>query len=114
MAWKITCGQNPLLHEESELTQISFSFFLQGDIQQLLIVADPKAAYDYCEHYSPDCDTPHSDSLQAQQPEEEVSQPGRAGGIPNNHSRVLIKCDSLISYCELYIAPLWYPLTGNQ
>lgn len=48
--------------------------FLQGDIQQLLIVADPKAAYDYCEHYSPDCDTPHSDSLQAQEPEEEVSQ----------------------------------------
>lgn len=49
---------------------------LQGDIQQLLIVPDPKAAYDYCEHYSPDCDTPHSDSLQAQEPEE-VSYPLR-------------------------------------
>lgn len=48
--------------------------FLQGDIQQLLIVADPKAAYDYCDHYSPDCDTPHKDSLQAQEPDEEVSQ----------------------------------------
>uniref|UniRef100_H2RSX7 Collagen, type XI, alpha 1a n=1 Tax=Takifugu rubripes TaxID=31033 RepID=H2RSX7_TAKRU len=47
----------------------------QGDIQQLLIVDDPKAAYDYCEHYMPDCDTPHSDSLQAQEPEEEVSSP---------------------------------------
>lgn len=45
----------------------------QGDIQQLLIVADPKAAYDYCEHYMPDCDTPHKDTLQAQEPEEEVS-----------------------------------------
>uniref|UniRef100_A0A674MAH9 Collagen, type XI, alpha 1a n=1 Tax=Takifugu rubripes TaxID=31033 RepID=A0A674MAH9_TAKRU len=45
----------------------------QGDIQQLLIVDDPKAAYDYCEHYMPDCDTPHSDSLQAQEPEEEVT-----------------------------------------
>lgn len=43
---------------------------LQGDIQQLLIVPDPKAAFDYCEHYSPDCDIPHSDSLQAQEPEE--------------------------------------------
>lgn len=53
--------------------------FLQGDIQQLLIVDDPKAAYDYCEHYSPDCDVPHSDSLQAQEPEE-VSQPGWKAG----------------------------------
>lgn len=56
-----------------------FLCFLQGDIQQLLIVADPKAAYDYCEHYSPDCDTPHRDSLQAQEPEEEVSQPKSVG-----------------------------------
>lgn len=45
----------------------------QGDIQQLLIVADPKAAYDYCEHYMPDCDMPLKDTLQAQEPEEEVS-----------------------------------------
>ncbi len=36
-------------------------------------MADPKAAYDYCEHYSPDCDVPHKDALQAQEPEEEVS-----------------------------------------
>lgn len=47
---------------------------LQGDIQQLLIVADPRAAYDYCEHYSPDCETPnHHDTPQAQEPEGEVS-----------------------------------------
>ncbi|KAK0134735.1 Collagen alpha-1(XI) chain [Merluccius polli] len=43
----------------------------QGDIQQFLIVADPKAAYDYCEHYSPDCDTPHGQTLQAQEAEDE-------------------------------------------
>uniref|UniRef100_A0A8C1GEX2 Collagen, type XI, alpha 1a n=1 Tax=Cyprinus carpio TaxID=7962 RepID=A0A8C1GEX2_CYPCA len=43
----------------------------EGDIQQLLIVADPKAAYDYCEHYSPDCDVPQKDTLQAQEPGEE-------------------------------------------
>lgn len=48
--------------------------FFQGDIQQLLIVADPRAAYDYCEHYSPDCETPtHHDTPQAQEPEDEVS-----------------------------------------
>lgn len=42
----------------------------QGDIQQLLIVADPHAAHDYCEHYSPDCQTPsHQDAPQAQEPE---------------------------------------------
>uniref|UniRef100_A0A672LF89 Collagen, type XI, alpha 1a n=1 Tax=Sinocyclocheilus grahami TaxID=75366 RepID=A0A672LF89_SINGR len=45
----------------------------EGDIQQLLIVADPKAAYDYCEHYSPDCDVPHKDTLQAQEPGEEYT-----------------------------------------
>uniref|UniRef100_A0A8C4IDJ3 Collagen, type XI, alpha 1a n=1 Tax=Dicentrarchus labrax TaxID=13489 RepID=A0A8C4IDJ3_DICLA len=54
-------------------TRILDEEVFQGDIQQLLIVADSKAAYDYCEHYSPDCDTAHSDSLQAQEPEEEVT-----------------------------------------
>ena len=48
--------------------------FFQGDIQQLLIVADSRAAYDYCEHYSPDCETPsHHDTPQAQEPVDEVS-----------------------------------------
>lgn len=57
-----------------EIKHPSLSFCLcQGDIQQLLIVADPKAAYDYCEHYMPDCDTPHKHTLQAQEPEGEVS-----------------------------------------
>lgn len=70
--------RNQPVHRGSGLTHVSF-LSLQGDIQQLLIVDDPKAAYDYCEHYSPDCDTPHGDSLQAQEPEEEVSQPGRVG-----------------------------------
>uniref|UniRef100_A0A673ZH66 Collagen, type XI, alpha 1a n=1 Tax=Salmo trutta TaxID=8032 RepID=A0A673ZH66_SALTR len=54
-------------------TRILDEDVFQGDIQQLLIVADPKAAYDYCEHYSPDCETPHGHSLQAQQPEDQVS-----------------------------------------
>lgn len=49
-------------------------FLFQGDIQQLLIVADSRAAYDYCEHYSPDCETPiHHDTPQAQEPQEEVN-----------------------------------------
>lgn len=30
----------------------------QGDIQQLLIVGDPRAAETYCQDYIPDCDAP--------------------------------------------------------
>ncbi|XP_055486626.1 collagen alpha-1(XI) chain-like, partial [Leucoraja erinacea] len=40
-----------------------------GDIQQLLIVGDPRAAYDYCDHYSPDCNTPLPHLPQAQEPQ---------------------------------------------
>uniref|UniRef100_A0A8C6PWX7 Collagen, type XI, alpha 1a n=1 Tax=Nothobranchius furzeri TaxID=105023 RepID=A0A8C6PWX7_NOTFU len=61
-------------------TRILDKEVFQGDIQQLLIVADPKAAYDYCEHYSPDCDTAHRDSLQAQEPSE-VRRQGRVGEV---------------------------------
>uniref|UniRef100_A0AAX7SS59 Fibrillar collagen NC1 domain-containing protein n=1 Tax=Astatotilapia calliptera TaxID=8154 RepID=A0AAX7SS59_ASTCA len=51
-------------------TRILDEEVFEGDIQQLLIVADPRAAYDYCEHYSPDCETPnHQDTPQAQEPE---------------------------------------------
>ncbi|KAK6299506.1 hypothetical protein J4Q44_G00295390 [Coregonus suidteri] len=60
-------------------TRILDEDVFQGDIQQLLIVADPKAAYDYCEHYSPDCETPHGHSLQAQQPEDQVAGGGEKG-----------------------------------
>lgn len=42
--------------------------FFQGDIQQLLFVSDHRAAYDYCEHYSPDCDTAVPDTPQSQDP----------------------------------------------
>lgn len=40
----------------------------EGDIQQLLFVSDNRAAYDYCEHYSPDCDTAVPDTPQSQDP----------------------------------------------
>uniref|UniRef100_A0A3B3CNR6 Laminin G domain-containing protein n=1 Tax=Oryzias melastigma TaxID=30732 RepID=A0A3B3CNR6_ORYME len=56
-------------------TRILDDEVFEGDIQQLLMVADPRAAHDYCEHYSPDCHAPsHQDTPQAQEPEEtEVS-----------------------------------------
>lgn len=45
---------------------------LQGDIQQLLIASNPQAAYDFCEHYSPDCDSPLP-KTQSQDPNTYVS-----------------------------------------
>uniref|UniRef100_I3KQC5 Collagen, type XI, alpha 1b n=1 Tax=Oreochromis niloticus TaxID=8128 RepID=I3KQC5_ORENI len=55
-------------------TRILDEEVFEGDIQQLLIVADPRAAYDYCEHFSPDCETPnHHDTPQAQEPEYEYT-----------------------------------------
>uniref|UniRef100_A0A6I8SGC4 Collagen, type V, alpha 3 n=1 Tax=Xenopus tropicalis TaxID=8364 RepID=A0A6I8SGC4_XENTR len=41
----------------------------EGDIQQLLISDDSKAAYDYCEHFMPDCDAPVPNLPQAQEPQ---------------------------------------------
>ncbi|GCB59958.1 hypothetical protein scyTo_0014082, partial [Scyliorhinus torazame] len=47
---------------------VSRLVYYPGDIQQLLISSDPRAAYDYCQHYSPDCDTPLPDQPQNQEP----------------------------------------------
>uniref|UniRef100_A0A7M4EK50 Collagen type V alpha 1 chain n=1 Tax=Crocodylus porosus TaxID=8502 RepID=A0A7M4EK50_CROPO len=52
-------------------TRILDEEVFEGDIQQLLIVADPRAAYDYCEHYSPDCDTAIPDTPQSQDPNQD-------------------------------------------
>lgn len=49
-----------------------FGYLPQGDIQQLLIASNPQAAFDYCEHYSPDCDSPLPNT-QAQDPNAYVS-----------------------------------------
>ncbi|KAG7270506.1 hypothetical protein CRUP_005055 [Coryphaenoides rupestris] len=47
---------------------------LDEEVFELLLVADPRAAYDYCERYSPDCETPsHHDKPQAQEAEEEYT-----------------------------------------
>uniref|UniRef100_A0A3P9AEX3 Fibrillar collagen NC1 domain-containing protein n=1 Tax=Esox lucius TaxID=8010 RepID=A0A3P9AEX3_ESOLU len=44
----------------------------QGEIQQLLIASNSQAAFDFCEHYSPDCDSPLP-KIQAQDPNTYVS-----------------------------------------
>uniref|UniRef100_A0A452VGQ2 Collagen type V alpha 1 chain n=1 Tax=Ursus maritimus TaxID=29073 RepID=A0A452VGQ2_URSMA len=49
-------------------TRILDEEVFEGDIQQLLFVSDHRAAYDYCEHYSPDCDTAVPDKPQSQDP----------------------------------------------
>lgn len=53
---------------------------LQGDIQQLLIVSDHQAAYDYCEHYSPDCDTAVPDVPHSQDPNPDEYVSGEGAG----------------------------------
>uniref|UniRef100_A0A8C2ZIK1 Fibrillar collagen NC1 domain-containing protein n=1 Tax=Cyclopterus lumpus TaxID=8103 RepID=A0A8C2ZIK1_CYCLU len=59
-------------------TRILDEEVFEGDIQQLLIVADHRAAYDYCEHYSPDCEVPVPDQPQNQDPNtDEYVRPGR-------------------------------------
>ncbi|KAF7243536.1 Collagen alpha-1(XI) chain, partial [Varanus komodoensis] len=70
-------------------TRILDEEVFEGDIQQLLIVGDPRAANDYCEHYSPDCDSPVPNTPQAQEPEiDELT------GIPSLLIHVLnsLKC----------------------
>ncbi|XP_028360015.2 collagen alpha-1(V) chain-like, partial [Phyllostomus discolor] len=49
-------------------TRILDEDVFEGDIQQLLFVSDHRAAYDQCEHYSPDCDTAAPDTPQSQDP----------------------------------------------
>lgn len=50
-------------------TRILDEDVFQGDVQQFLIIADHRAAYDYCEHYSPDCDSPLPETPQNQDPD---------------------------------------------
>lgn len=62
---------------------LTMSMFVswQGDIQQLLITGDPKAAYDYCEHYSPDCDSSVPKAAQAQEPQTDEVRTVRPGKV---------------------------------
>ncbi|KAF7235305.1 Collagen alpha-1(XI) chain [Varanus komodoensis] len=47
----------------------------EGEIQQLLISPSPQDAYDFCEHYSPDCDG----ATQKPQAQEAAQRPARPG-----------------------------------
>lgn len=79
----------------------SRSISWQGDIQQLLITGDPKAAYDYCEHYSPDCDSAAPKAAQAQEPQIDEVRTMRSEQICSfqwdGHSIVLLWVTSLIT-----------------
>lgn len=52
----------------------------QGDVQQLLMVADPEAARSYCQLYMPDCDQPLLYPLLAPFPEDVSTQTGTGKG----------------------------------
>ncbi|XP_076727561.1 collagen alpha-1(XI) chain-like [Callospermophilus lateralis] len=61
-------------------TRILDEEVFEGDIQQFLITGDPKAAYDYCEHYSPDCDSSAPKAAQAQEPQVDEVRSTRSPG----------------------------------
>uniref|UniRef100_G3TUP1 Laminin G domain-containing protein n=1 Tax=Loxodonta africana TaxID=9785 RepID=G3TUP1_LOXAF len=63
-------------------TRILDEEVFEGDIQQLLFVADHRAAYDYCEHYSPDCDTAVPDTPQSQDPNPDEYLPNNEYPLP--------------------------------
>uniref|UniRef100_A0A9J7YF60 Procollagen, type V, alpha 1 n=1 Tax=Cyprinus carpio carpio TaxID=630221 RepID=A0A9J7YF60_CYPCA len=77
-------------------TRILDEEVFEGDIQQLMIVSDHRAAFDYCEHYSPDCEVPVSEHHQNQEPNtDEYGPPGRPGlpgadGLPGPPGTVLM------------------------
>uniref|UniRef100_A0A3B3YSP0 Laminin G domain-containing protein n=1 Tax=Poecilia mexicana TaxID=48701 RepID=A0A3B3YSP0_9TELE len=75
---KLLRSPNPIIDTKGIIvfgTRILDEEVFEGDIQQLMIVADHRAAYDYCEHYSPDCEVPVPDRPQNQDPntEDDVS-----------------------------------------
>uniref|UniRef100_A0A673C4P0 Laminin G domain-containing protein n=1 Tax=Sphaeramia orbicularis TaxID=375764 RepID=A0A673C4P0_9TELE len=70
-AQKLLRSPNPIIDTKGIIvfgTRILDEEVFEGDIQQLMIVADHRAAYDYCEHYSPDCEVPIIDQPQHQDP----------------------------------------------
>lgn len=68
---KLLRSPNPIVDTKGIIvfgTRILDEEVFEGDIQQLMIVADHRAAYDYCEHYSPDCEVSVPDQPQNQDP----------------------------------------------
>ncbi|KAJ8391664.1 hypothetical protein AAFF_G00086140 [Aldrovandia affinis] len=72
-------GPHPIIDTKGIVvfgTRILDEEVFQGDVQQLLITEDHRAAYDYCEHYSPDCgvETPQNQEPNPDEytPEEEA------------------------------------------
>uniref|UniRef100_A0A8D3BVQ1 Procollagen, type V, alpha 1 n=1 Tax=Scophthalmus maximus TaxID=52904 RepID=A0A8D3BVQ1_SCOMX len=70
-AQKLLRSPNPIIDTKGIIvfgTRILDEEVFEGDIQQLMIVADHRAAYDYCEHYSTDCEVAVPDQPQNQDP----------------------------------------------
>uniref|UniRef100_A0A8C1TQQ8 Collagen, type V, alpha 3a n=1 Tax=Cyprinus carpio TaxID=7962 RepID=A0A8C1TQQ8_CYPCA len=66
-------GDSPVVSTDGVLvfgTRLLDEEVFEGEIQQLLLVDDPKAAADYCQDYIPDCDSPLPYSTQSLAAEE--------------------------------------------
>uniref|UniRef100_UPI00358EBC08 collagen alpha-1(XI) chain-like n=1 Tax=Myxine glutinosa TaxID=7769 RepID=UPI00358EBC08 len=70
-------------------TRMTDNATFEGDIQQLLIVSDPRAAFDYCTNYMPDCETPlpevswNRDPMTTQHYEAEIHEETIFNGMEN-------------------------------
>ncbi|MEE6505943.1 hypothetical protein FKM82_007405 [Ascaphus truei] len=65
-------GDSPVISTEGVTlfgTRLLDEEVFEGDIQQLMIVPDPKAAFQYCTQYMPSCDAALLYALQAEDPE---------------------------------------------
>ncbi|KAG8441305.1 hypothetical protein GDO86_006874 [Hymenochirus boettgeri] len=86
---KLDRGDHPIVSTEGVSllgTRMADEEIFEGDIQQLMIVPDPSAAYDYCTHFMPGCD---SALIYAIQPEDlefpEVRPPGMRENVFDDH-----------------------------
>uniref|UniRef100_A0A3Q3GKY9 Laminin G domain-containing protein n=1 Tax=Labrus bergylta TaxID=56723 RepID=A0A3Q3GKY9_9LABR len=82
---KLLRSPNPIIDTKGIIvfgTRILDEEVFEGDIQQLMIVADHRAAYDYCEHYSPDCEVPSPEQPQNQDPNTDEYVSNQTLGFP--------------------------------
>uniref|UniRef100_A0A4W4G8Z1 Fibrillar collagen NC1 domain-containing protein n=1 Tax=Electrophorus electricus TaxID=8005 RepID=A0A4W4G8Z1_ELEEL len=84
----------------------------QGEIQQLLIASNPQAAYDFCEHYSRDCDT-SLPKVQAQDPNTYVSNTLRPPKPRTLNCYAILTCETYSEISVFFLIKAAFAVTKN-